>query len=102
MTIDTQKLRQQLAEATPGTWNVFAGRLYYERNKDLMTTTGGACWFVNDEDAALICSMKNSLPALLDELDNLRAFAREMNIQQLGLPEPQASIVGYLLNKYNL
>jgi hypothetical protein len=65
MELDTQKLRQQLAEATPGEWKTRQSEVW--ETLEMLEP--------HDADARLICSMKNSLPALLDEVERLRAFA---------------------------
>ena len=86
---DTAKLRELLAAGTQGEWSVTDeheilstenrndGEPYQERTLiaqgECSQNWGYIEWF-NLADAALIVAAVNALPALLDEVDKLRAF----------------------------
>jgi hypothetical protein len=91
MTTDTAKLRELLAAGTQGEWSVtdeheilstenrndpIDGEPYQERTLiaqgECSQNWGYIEWF-NLADAALIVSAVNALPALLDEVEGLRA-----------------------------
>lgn len=87
MTVDTQKLRELQARATPGplilatsnSWRRIVSFLgskpvcvpctQPDGHPDLHFPNGGA----EGPDAALLIESRNALPALLDEIDRLRA-----------------------------
>lgn len=87
MTVDTQKLRELLAKATPGqlimatsnSWRrivtlmrsipVCVPYAQHDGHPDLHFPNGGPA----GPDATLLLEARNALPALLDEIDRLRA-----------------------------
>ncbi|OWT61989.1 hypothetical protein [Candidimonas nitroreducens] len=83
MTIDTKRLRELLAKATPGPWHTKTecpGRCCWHVFRDLPLYGGepddagnqdepivmNEC---SEDDAALMAEARNQLPAILDELD---------------------------------
>jgi len=71
MTTDTKKLRELLAKGTQGPWgNAPDGSViaFMEQKNAFLV-----CRNVFPTDAALICAAVNALPALLDEVEGLRA-----------------------------
>ena len=74
---DTKELRKLLAAATPGEWQA-----YENRSGTLYVAAGGEIVFfaanddgTQDANTDLIVALHNATPALLDELDALRADA---------------------------
>jgi len=71
-------LRELLAKATPGEWTFRPS----EWDDDQVVSGVGGTFFtldcgdvmgMNDDNAALICAMKNALPGLLDKLERYEA-----------------------------
>lgn len=105
MTVNTQELRELLEKATPGPWAVRYdyvvqapsfddGRLVpvaqpYGVNSD------GTDLFAN---ARLIAAARNALPALLDEIDALRAALHTLICEVVGLVEESEGVYGLHLN----
>jgi len=71
-TID--ELRRLEREATPGEW--VAGKYFIFRRENeyetIFSRGRGEDYEISEADENLICSTRNALPALLDELESLR------------------------------
>lgn len=65
--IEIPELRRLLAEATPGDWKIGPSQF------DLETDRVHIGYMFMGVDAALITAAINALPALLDEIERLRA-----------------------------
>jgi hypothetical protein len=85
--IDVEKLRASEEAATPGPWDMNYNGSYeiYQaghgpsesRDKTVMRWTDDGLP-IRAKDAVLILTMRNSLPAILDELEALRAIVKEL------------------------
>lgn len=86
-TTDTQRLRELLAEATPGPWSTYDAYHIGSNNIRLFHTSyyigsignSDATKVQNEMDAELIAALRNAAPALLDELDDLRQLKKEID-----------------------
>ena len=70
---DTKKLRELLAKGTKPPLEVKTNRAGNPTIGPVGSEGMIAPWIVSEEDAALIVSAVNALPALLDEVEGLRA-----------------------------
>lgn len=78
MMVDIEKLRALLAAATPGPWKA---SIYYDDGQpsgvDVESESGSVCDVrgrqLATEDAAFIAASRDALPALLAEVERLRA-----------------------------
>lgn len=83
MMVDIEKLRALLAAATPGPWKA---SIYYDDGQpsgvDVESESGSVCDVrgrqLATEDAAFIAASRDALPALLAEVERLRARKAEM------------------------
>ena len=89
MTIDIADLRAKHAAATPGPWAaqdyMFPGLADEGRTRIRLTDAEDSldeniAGTVLPEDAELIVAAVNALPALLDELERLRAFVDSLGV----------------------
>lgn len=81
MSVDTKRLRERLAAATPGPWRYLVDDATVDGMIDGIVDGDGDDIVKTDcgiypprlEDAQLIAALRNEAPALLDELEKLRA-----------------------------
>ena len=68
---ELQRLRELCERATPGPWEVFYGHTWV-----LSTSTeDSVCSSVRDRDAAFIAAARETVPALIAEVERLQAVA---------------------------
>lgn len=89
MTTDTAKLRELLAAATPGEWEVGSDneQPFPEICKGpypIIDCTIGECCYENMANATLIVAAVNALPAMLDEIDRIRAALDARGLKIVG------------------
>lgn len=81
MTVDCTGLRTLLGLATPGPWEHSDQGVY---GVSIQAPSGSVAQWddlpLSEEDAALITATINALPALLDEIERLRAFGEKVNV----------------------
>jgi hypothetical protein len=85
MSADTARLREALARADERPW-----RYDLERLRSHQRPIGDLRYAHNRGNVDLIVAAVNALPALLDELDALRAVARAARIYRTANTEPDA------------
>jgi len=78
MTPDLARLRALIAEATPGPWYARGDNVVDDADQECAGIIATVTCEPHEPDAILITEMRNQLPALLDELERLRAVVRSI------------------------